>query len=338
MARIGAAFGGGMPPTDIVECVKLAEELGYESAWVTEGHGGDQFAILTACALATERILLGTAISSVYVRSAPTIAMAAACVDHFSKGRFILGLGSSHKVQVVGEHGLPYSRPIQNLTETVEVVRALLRDGGVSHSGEILNIDRFDLWFQPIRNEIPIYFAAVFPKMIEICGELAQGTILVWSTLDNASRAARDIAEGAKKAGRNPEDVDVGCLLPCSVSSDGRQARDPIRGIIADYAGFFPRYNRVMAESGFADEMETVRDAWKAGGKQKAAALVSDGLVDAVSLAGTPEECRSRIEEYRRSGITLPIIFPSGGGISATGGPMEFKDVAMEALRACAPE
>ena len=73
MGRIGLAISGGLSPLEIVECVKLAEELGYESAWVAEGHGGDQFAILAACALATRRILLGTSISSVFVRSVPTI-------------------------------------------------------------------------------------------------------------------------------------------------------------------------------------------------------------------------------------------------------------------------
>ena len=66
MERIGVGFSGGMSPQDIVECVKVAEELGYESAWVAEGHGGDQFSILTACALKTEKILLGTSIASVF--------------------------------------------------------------------------------------------------------------------------------------------------------------------------------------------------------------------------------------------------------------------------------
>jgi 5,10-methylenetetrahydromethanopterin reductase len=98
MARIGLALTGGLAPGEIVECVRFAEELGYESVWMEEGHGGDQFAILTACALSTTRIRLGTAISSVFVRSVPTIAMAAATVDHLSHQRFILGLGSSHKV------------------------------------------------------------------------------------------------------------------------------------------------------------------------------------------------------------------------------------------------
>ena len=182
-----------------MECVKLAEEMGYESAWMAEGHGGDQFSILTACALATNRILLGTSISSVYVRSAPTIAMSAACVDHFSNERFILGLGSSHKVQVVGEHGLSYSRPIDHLRDTVEIVRTLLRQGTVSYSGSAVNIDRFDLWFRPIRQEIPIYLAAVFPRMLEICGELAQGAMLVWNTLNGAREAASHIAVGASR-------------------------------------------------------------------------------------------------------------------------------------------
>src|SRR5712692_11962735 len=112
MKRLGIAFSGGPNPAEIVECVKLAETLAYESAWVAEGHGGDQFAILGACAVATTRIRLGTSISSVFVRSAPTIAMAAATVDHLSGGRFVLGLGSSHKVQVEGEHGIAFGQAI----------------------------------------------------------------------------------------------------------------------------------------------------------------------------------------------------------------------------------
>ena len=164
--RIGVGFSsGGLTPGEIVECVRLAEELGYESAWMTEGHAGDQFAILGACAVATKRITLGTAISSVFVRSAPTIAMAAATVDHLSGGRMILGLGSSHKVQVEGEHGIPFGDAIPRVRDTVAVVRALLRDGVVAHHGEAIDIERFELWFTPLRAHMPIYLAALFPKM-----------------------------------------------------------------------------------------------------------------------------------------------------------------------------
>ena len=103
MDRLGIAFSGGANPAEIVDCVKLAETLGYESAWVAEGHGGDQFAVLSACAAQTSKIQLGTSITSVFVRTAPTIAMAAATVDAISGGRFVLGVGSSHRVQVEPE-------------------------------------------------------------------------------------------------------------------------------------------------------------------------------------------------------------------------------------------
>jgi alkanesulfonate monooxygenase SsuD/methylene tetrahydromethanopterin reductase-like flavin-dependent oxidoreductase (luciferase family) len=91
MSRIGIAISGGPNPAAMIGLVVLAESLGYESAWVAEGHGGDQFAILAACATRTSRILLGTSISSVFVRTAPTIAMAASTIADISGGRFILG-------------------------------------------------------------------------------------------------------------------------------------------------------------------------------------------------------------------------------------------------------
>ena len=145
MEKIGIAISGGPNPAEIVNLVVLAESLGYDSAWIAEGHGGDQFAILAACAMRTSRIRLGTSISSVFVRTAPTIAMAASSVADLSGGRFILGLGSSHKVQVEPEHGIPFVQPTRRLRETVEVVRRLLRDGVVSFAGEVVRIERFDL-------------------------------------------------------------------------------------------------------------------------------------------------------------------------------------------------
>jgi alkanesulfonate monooxygenase SsuD/methylene tetrahydromethanopterin reductase-like flavin-dependent oxidoreductase (luciferase family) len=119
MSRIGIAISGGPNPAEIIDLVVLAESLGYESAWVAEGHGGDQFAILAACAMRTSRIRLGTSISSVFVRTAPTIAMAASTIADLSDGRFILGLGSSHKAQVEPEHGMVYTKPLTRTRETV---------------------------------------------------------------------------------------------------------------------------------------------------------------------------------------------------------------------------
>ena len=246
MERIGVGFSGGMAPSDIVDCIKYAEELGYESAWVAEGHGGDQFAILTACAVATSRIKLGTSITSVFVRTAPTIAMAAATVDHFSNGRFILGLGSSHKVQVEPEHGLVFDRPVERMRECTDIVRGILKDSDIKYRGDVFNIDRFDLWFEPVRRRMPIYFAAVRPRMLEISGEISDGVILTWCTLDHARIAADHIAQGAIRAGRDPESVDVSTLIACAVSEDRDVAREELKRYVASYVWRFPRYRRLV--------------------------------------------------------------------------------------------
>src|SRR6202035_5324169 len=253
MSRLGMAFSGGASPAEIVDCVKLAEELGYESAWVAEGHGGDQFAVLAACARETSRIGLGTGITSVFVRTAPTIARAAATVDDLSTGRFILGIGSSHKVQVEAEHGVAYAKPLTRTRETVEAIRQLLRDRALHYEGETVRIERFDLWFAPRRAEIPIYLSAVFPKMTALTGEIADGLILTRSTLATAAAARHALAEGAARAGRDPSQIAVTTLLPSAVADTREEALAVLRPGLGFYLGFFPRYNRLLAQAGFSE-------------------------------------------------------------------------------------
>lgn len=328
--RVGVAFSRGLTPSETVECVRRAESLGYESAWVAEGHAGDQFAILAACATSTTRILLGTAISSVFVRSAPTIAMAAATVDELSSGRFILGLGTSHREQVEPEHGVPFDRPTARLRDTVAIVRGLFADGGVSHRGETVTIERFDLWFPPRRPRIPIYVAALFPKMMEIAGEIADGVLLTWPTLEAPGRAAEHVARGATRAGRPPETIDVASLVPCVVADTRREALEQMRPSVAFYGGYFPRYNRLLAASGFPDVAAAIKADWDAGNRDAAVRRVPDALIDAVAIAGTAEQCRERLDRYREAGLRLPIVSPRVTGRDA-------RRAAMDVIHACAP-
>ena len=330
MSKLGVAISGGPSPREIVRLGVLAEELGYESVWVAEGHGGDQFAILSALAAQTSRIRLGTSITSLFVRTAPTIAMAAASVDDISDGRFVLGIGSSHKVQVEPEHGVAYGKPLTRTRETVELIRRLLADGEVSYHGETVRIEHFDLWFTPHRRVLPIYVSAVFPKMSALCGEIADGIILTRSTLRTAPEIRGYLAQGAARSGRDANVIEVTSLLPTSVSTTRDDALDSMRPGLAFYAGFFPRYNELIARHGFGEEAATIRERWQAGDQAGAQSAVTDAMIDATSIAGTPAECRERIEAYRASGLDLPIISPFARG------PGSFETFD-RALRACAP-
>jgi 5,10-methylenetetrahydromethanopterin reductase len=327
MERLGIALGSGLSPTETVECVRLAEQAGYESAWIVEGHGGDQFSLLTACAFATKRIRLGTAISSVFVRTAPTIAMAAACVDHFSNGRFVLGLGSSHKVQVEIEHGIRYADPVTRVRETVEVVRALLRDGAVSFRGKTITIEHFDLWFKPAHNSVPIYLSALFPQMLSLCGEVAQGLLMVFATPGALSTAVEHLSAGAARAGRDVKEIEIASLLPASVAEDREVAYERARPVLAFYVGYFPRYQRVAREAGFSAAVDSIVEASKRGDAARTHAAIPDEMVARLTASGTPADLRMRIAEYRRAGLALPILMPVASG------PDAMREVA-ETLRA----
>jgi alkanesulfonate monooxygenase SsuD/methylene tetrahydromethanopterin reductase-like flavin-dependent oxidoreductase (luciferase family) len=257
---------------------------------------------------------LGTAVSSVFVRTAPTIAMAAACIDHFSNGRFVLGLGSSHKVQVKDEHGIHYTDPVTRVRETVEVVRALLRDGVVSYRGKTITIERFELWFKPAHTSVPIYLSALFPQMLGLCGEIAQGLLMVFSTPASLRTAVDHLSAGAARAGRSVKEIEIASLLPASVARDRKTAYDRVRPVLAFYVRYFPRYQRVAREAGFDAAVDAIAEASKRGDAERTLAAVPDEMVAQLTASGTPADLRERIAEYRRSGMALPILMPAVSG------------------------
>src|SRR5262249_24928946 len=231
---------------------------------------------------------------------------------------------------VEGEHGVPYAKPLTRVRETVALIRRLAHDGRVSFHGETVRVENFDLWFTPRRRALPIYVSAVFPKMAALCGEIADGIILTRSTVATAGETRTYLAEGALRAGRSPDEVTITTLLPTAIGETHQQALDALRPGLAFYAGFFPRYNRLIAEHGFTAEASAIAAAWGRGDRDAAEQAVSDALIDATSIAGTPQHCRERVEAYRRSGIDLPILSPFARGPGA-GAKFE------AAIRACAP-
>jgi 5,10-methylenetetrahydromethanopterin reductase len=223
-----------------------------------------------------------------------------------------------------------YRKPLTRTRETVAIVRELIREGRASFQGETIRIENFDLWYTPRHRTVPVYLSAVFRKGIMLCGEVADGIILTRSTLRAAAQVRMHLAEGAQSAGRDPTRIEVTSLLPTSVGDTHDAALAALRPGIAFYCGFFPRYNRMMAEHGFATEAAAIADAWARGDRTTAERAVSDAMIDATSVSGTPDQCRARIEAYRTSGIDVPIISPFARGADA-------KARFVAAIEACAP-
>lgn len=314
MAGLGIKFPDtdSLQTEDVLECAKAADAAGFESLWMSDYASGDVFAVLSACAVVTERIQLGTGIAVIFNRSPIAMAMGAASLDTISKGRTILGLGQGHRAIVEEQMGLTYDRPLRRLREYTEIIRALLRDGEVSYRGEIFSLD-YKPWVQFYRQRIPIVHPPLVQKSARRAGGIADGTLSTLVTPDRLRNLIRWIADGAREAGRDPAEVEIGAYLWTVVAPDAEsrdRGRRLIRQQIAWYAGNLPLYANLVRESGFSENVDRVADLWQSGDQDAAVDAVADGLVDAVGVVGDLDYCRARIDEYRATGLQRPVIYP----------------------------
>jgi alkanesulfonate monooxygenase SsuD/methylene tetrahydromethanopterin reductase-like flavin-dependent oxidoreductase (luciferase family) len=305
MARLGLRLREERVPVPrLTELARLAEAAGYDSVWVPEGSGRDAFSQLVAHALATSRIALGTGIVTIYPRSAPILAMTVATLDQVSNGRAILGLGIGHRELLVSGHGVPFDRPVGRMRDYVAGIRAILgRDATPDGS--------FRLDFTPARSSVPIWIAALGPQMCALAGEVADGVLLNWATPEAVAEAIDHVRRGAERGGRKPEAVEIACYIRVAVGEPSAVrhalALETARYVSLDF------YRRMFDRSGFAEDTAAVMRAWPRG-VDAAAAEVSDRMLEAVTVSGTPEACRARFDAYRALGVGLPVIAPVPAG------------------------
>jgi F420-dependent oxidoreductase-like protein len=300
----------GYTPQEIIETAQLAERHGYDSLWYPEWHGRDAFVALAELAHHTDTIRLGTGITPVFARVPAQIAMAAATLDEMSGGRVNLGIGASSPDTVEHWYGIPYERPLRRVRETIEIVRLAHQNERVSYDGDLFTLSNYPHFYDTVQDEIPIYNAAIGEKNIELTGRFADGWLPVNIPMDRFPDLIDDLHDAARAAGRDPEALTVAPYIWACVAEDRDLARRKARVGIAFYIGAMAYYRHVFTDFGYGDAVEAIHEAWRAGDPEAALDRVPDDLLDAVAIAGTPEEGRERLREYRDLGVDLPIIYP----------------------------
>jgi alkanesulfonate monooxygenase SsuD/methylene tetrahydromethanopterin reductase-like flavin-dependent oxidoreductase (luciferase family) len=167
-------YDDGLSVAQTARLAQRAEARGYETVWVPESAGREAFTQLGVYALSTRSLHLATGIVNVYTRSPSLVAMSLATLDEVSGGRAILGLGIGHREALAQEHGVALTQPFERMREYVSLVRAVLRSDCLP-STPICGVTRFHLAFAPERRAVPIYLAALGPRMCELAGEIADG-------------------------------------------------------------------------------------------------------------------------------------------------------------------
>ena len=220
---------------EAIERVKLAESLGYESVYVTHIAGRESLTVITAYALATSRIRVGTGVVPIYTRTPATMAQTAATIDELSGGRVTLGLGVSHRPVVEGWHGQTIDRPVAEMREYVSIVRAILR-GEDPPAGEKWRTGFRLAGLEP-RPSLPVYIAALSPAMLRLAGEIADG-VLLWLCIPSYVRdvVIPEVTAGRERAGLALEGFDVAPAVPAALV-EGEDAYRTMRRDLIPYFG-----------------------------------------------------------------------------------------------------
>jgi 5,10-methylenetetrahydromethanopterin reductase len=284
-----------------------AEDLGFESIWLTETRfTRDAITTAAAVAAATRRVRIGTAVTNPFTRGAVLTAVTFATLDELAEGRLVFGFGPGSP-HILRRQGFDFDRPLLRMREHIEVVRRLLAGERVSYQGETVAVDNVALDFQPYRPRIPLYLGVTGPRALEIAAEIADGVILNgFVSAQYSARAIERLRTRATQAGRAADDVEIASWLMVSVDRDAAKAKDAVRPMVATYLANFPNIAR---ESGLsADLLEAIGRAYAANGVGEAAKHVGDDVVTKLSCSGSPEEVLELIQARRNVGVTLPIL------------------------------
>ncbi len=292
--------------------VKLAEELGYEAVYLTHVAGHEPFIVLTAYALATQRIRLGTGVTPIYTRTPANMAQTAATVDELSAGRLNLGIGVSHRPVVEGWYGQTIDKPVREMREYVAIVRAILT-GEDPPAGEKWRTGFRLAGLEP-RPELPIYVAALSPAMLRAAGEIADGVVLWLCNPEYIERVVvPEVTRGRERAQRRLEGFDIVAAVPSAATEDVDSAYSMMRRELLTYFGL-PFYRAMLERSGYEDDIAAFDQAAGSGDADVMQAAISERFLRALTAVGDEAAVREGIERYRAAGTTSPCV----GGIPKT--------------------
>jgi probable F420-dependent oxidoreductase len=300
-------------PAELAEAARLAEQAGFESVWATEFYDRSATVALAAMAQATETIELGSAIAYAFGRTPVVLAAEARDLDELSGGRLTLGLGTGTRRMQQDWHGLDGEHPAARMEELVPLLRRLwrLHEGPVEHEGRFYraSVQPTAPPRPPLREEIPVFMAGVNARMIEAAGAVADGLVgHPLFTPEYVREVARPaLARGAERGDRAAPPI--AGYVTTSVSEEREAARRNAAAVIA-FNSTVKTYRAVHVVSGFEADADAVRQAWSRGDFAGMAAAVTDEMIDAIALAGTPREVRERFEERWAGVYERPLLWP----------------------------
>ena len=291
--KFGIEFVPQIPLDELVKLVKLAEDVGFEYAWITDHYNNKNvYETLALIAAETETIKMGPGVTNPYVRSPAISASAIATIDEISEGRATFGIGPGDKA-TFDALGIEWTKPVSTIKSAIADINTLLAgektEGGAALGGA-----------KAVQEHIPIYMGAQGPKMLETAGEIADGVLINASNPKDYEAAMPMIKKGI---GDQAKEFDVGAYTATSIGADSDAAKNAAKIVVAFIAAGSPPpvIERHGLPEGFNEQMGAFLAKGDFGG---AIGAVTDEALDAFSVCGTPDEFIPKIEGLAEMGVT----------------------------------
>lgn len=305
--RMAVTVPAGPRLEDTVKRLDWADANGYADAWFSDGGAPDTLTMIAALAHRIPRLRVGIAVTPVYTRTPAVLAATGNVIAQVMPDRFIMGLGASSHNMMVGWHGQVFEKPVTRVRETVELVRAMMAGEKSDYQGETVRSSGYRQ--APLVAPVPIYMAALRPKMIETAAEVGDGVIFNLWPKKALPKMIEHVHAGAARAGKNGADVEVVNRHMVLVTDNKDEGRARFRQSFAPYYAT-PVYNSFLAWAGYEEEAATIREGWAQKDRAKTTGALVNELIDDIAIIGTADECRERLLWAAKTGIHTHIIAP----------------------------
>ena len=298
---VGASVADLMTLEGLLARIKQAEDDGFDSFWIPHisARGYDALTALALAGMQTSHIELGVGVVPTYPRHPAALAQQALTTATATNGRFILGIGPSHRPGMEDGFGIPYDRPALHTREYLSVMRPLLEEGAVQFQGEFFNVNLELAVLE--RPACPILVSALAPQMLNLAGQLADGTV-TWMAGPRTieTHIAPRIQRSAQNSGRAAPRVTVG--LPTAATDDENAGRRQAAESYARY-GDLVNYRRVLDIEGVESPAEVAVIGNEQSIQHQLEAFAEGGATDFVGnifdVPGEPESGQRAYEALK---------------------------------------
>ncbi|TFF95833.1 5,10-methylenetetrahydromethanopterin reductase [Candidatus Thorarchaeota archaeon] len=324
MVKLSIELVPDEPVERIVEYSVTAEEAGFDYIWITDHYNNrNLWCTLTAIALATKTVLIGPGVTNPYHTSPALSAAAAVTLNEISHGRAVIGLGAGDKV-TLQTLGIEWEKPVSTVVEGIQCIRELTQGKRVTMEGRVLKLNGaklsmvekipvLDIDGNPIARDgkivkkapkIPVYAGVQGPMMLRNTAAVADGILINASHPLDFKIAVETIREGAEKAGRTLQELDIGAYTACSVADSLEEASSGMIRVVVAYIVAGAPESVLLRHELELDRCKDIKEALAKGNYGNAQQLVSDQMIEAFAIVGRPDDCVQRIKELIDTGVT----------------------------------